>query len=199
MPKRRNYQRKYGDRRYKKFFIISTEGSITEPEYFSLFNSKERVIKIHCLKNLHQSAPSQVLQRMKKHLDDDGLKATDEAWLVIDKDDWADEQISELFQWSEMSTNHGFALSNPKFEYWLLLHFEDGKKIRNSKDCSDRLKGHIPRYHKKIVPKFFTEKRIQSAIDRAENRDNPKCQDWPRTTGTTVYNLIKNILKGNKQ
>jgi hypothetical protein len=43
-----------------------------------------------------------------------------------------------------------FALSNPKFEYWLLLHFNDGTGIASSRDCSDRLKRHLPGYDKGI-------------------------------------------------
>ena len=66
---------------------------------------------------------------MTDHLESEGLKPSDEAWLVVDKDQWTDEQLTQLHQWSLQQENYGFALSNPKFEYWLLLHFEDGTGI----------------------------------------------------------------------
>ena len=54
---------------------------------------------------------------MKKHLEKEGLKKTDEAWLVVDKDQWSDEHLFQLHQWSQQKENYGFALSNPKFEF----------------------------------------------------------------------------------
>ena len=58
-----------------------------------------------------------------------------EAWLVVDKDQWTDDQLIKLLEWSQKADNYGFALSNPKFEYWLLLHFEDASGVKNSRDC----------------------------------------------------------------
>jgi len=55
-----------------------------------------------------------------------------EAWLVIDKDDNNDEKLRKVYEWSQSKDNYGLALSNPKFEYWLLLHFEEGKGVQNS-------------------------------------------------------------------
>jgi hypothetical protein len=91
--------------------------------------------------------------------------------------------------------NYGFALSNPKFEYWLLLHFEDGKKVRSSRACIERLKRHVPNYDKGIEPHKYSEEAIKKAIARAEARDTPRCNDWPRKMGcTTVYRLVQGIL-----
>ncbi len=103
---------------------------------------------------------------MEGHLRQEALGSSDEAWLVVDKDQWTDEQLDQLHAWARTHDNYGFTLSNPKFEYWLLLHFEDGTGIASSRDCSDRL------------------------------RDNPPCTDWPRALGgTTVYKLVENILQ----
>jgi hypothetical protein len=33
----------------------------------------------------------------------------------VDKDKWTDQQLIELFEWSQGRENYGFALSNPKF------------------------------------------------------------------------------------
>ena len=71
---------------------------------------------------------------MQQYLKDEDIKTTDEAWVVVDKDQWGDAQLNSLFRWSQSSTNFGFALSNPKFEYWLLLHFEDGNNVSTSRD-----------------------------------------------------------------
>ncbi len=70
--------------------------------------------------------------RIKK----ESLKSSDEAWLIADRDQWDENQLNQLYAWSTIQKNFGFALSNPKFEYWLLLHFEDASGIATSRECS---------------------------------------------------------------
>jgi hypothetical protein len=196
MAKRRTFQRPLGERRYKKLFVISVEGANTEPQYFALFNSSQSIVMVKCLqKKRTDSSPLQVLKTMKNHLRNEGLRKTDEAWLVVDKDEWKDEQLRVLVQWSKESDNHGFALSNPNFEYWLLLHFEEAKGVSNAQECLTRLKKHLPEYKKCIDSKRFTLERIQQAILRAKTRKANRDDGlWPMAS-TSVYKLVEKILK----
>lgn len=194
---RRKLGRKLGNRRYRKIFIIATEGNKTEPEYFKIFNKPKTLIKIHCLKSKDRSAPQQVLNRMQEYLKKEGLLKSDEAWLVVDKDDWQNYQLDQLFQWSQQAKNYGFALSNPSFEYWLLLHFEDGNNVQTSRQCRDKLKHCLPNYSKTCKLHGLFD-RVDGAISRAKTKDNPPCQKWPIFTGTTVYRLVENILKSQQ-
>ncbi|MBI4776012.1 MAG: RloB domain-containing protein [Deltaproteobacteria bacterium] len=197
--KRRTFRRRVGQRRYKKLFVIAAEGVKTEPQYFKWLNDQYTTMQIRPLKVGHDSAPPQVLKRMVDYLKREDLKNSDEAWLVVDKDQWTEEQLAQLHEWSLRKSNYGFALSNPKFEYWLLLHFEDGKGVAGSRECSDRLMRHLPNYDKGIDVRQITRERVADAIQRAKVRDNPPCTDWPRTTGsTTVYRLVENILKAQQ-
>ena len=50
---------------------------------------------------------------MKDHLRQEDLLPSDKAWLVVDKDQWTDEQLNQLHSWSLDKDNYGFALSNP--------------------------------------------------------------------------------------
>ena len=137
---------------------------------------------------------------MTDPLASEGFKSSDEAWLVVDKDQWTDEQLTQLHQWSLQQEHYGFALSNPKFEYWLLLHFEDGTGVTSSRDCTDRLKRWIPDYDKGIDTRKISQSQIDVAIRRAKKRDHPPCSDWPRSLGqTTVYRLIENILQARAE
>ncbi len=137
---------------------------------------------------------------MEQDLERKEIAETDEAWLVVDKDQWTDEQLAELHKWSQGMNNRGFALSNPKFEYWLLLHFEDGAGISSSRECSRRLRCHLPNYDKGVDRRKFTRDRIFSAVRRAAARDSPPCRDWPRNPWrTTVYRLVENILKARAE
>ena len=192
---RRKFRRPLGRRRYRKLFVIATEGTKTEPQYFALFNNRHSVVKVDCIKDKHHSSPRHVLKRMKDRLKQESLLTSDEAWLVVDKDGWTDDRLAQLHAWSQEADHYGFALSNPKFEYWLLLHFEEGKGIRSSRDCSDRLERHWPNYDKGIDARKITPDRIKNAIDRAKARDNPPCVDWPRVFGSTVYKLVEKIRR----
>lgn len=198
-PGRRSFQRPLGERRYRKLFVLAVEGAKTEPQYFAIFNNEQSVIRVNCLKGKHESSPPQVLKRMQDYLKEEALKNTDEAWLVVDKDQWTDEQLAQLCAWAQGQDNYGLALTNPQFEFWLLLHFEDGDGVATSRNCSDRLKRHLPGYDKEINVRKFTSERISDAIRRAKQRDNPPCVDWPRAPGgTTVYKLVENIIAANR-
>jgi len=195
-PKKKRFQRRPAERRYKKLFVIAAEGDKTESQYFAIFNSQNSIIKVDCLKGRHGSSPRHVLKRMKKYLKKERLRDSDEAWLVVDKDQWNNEQLTQLHEWSKEKDNYEFALSNPKFEYWLLLHFEDGTGNNSSNRCSERLKRHLPGYNKSIDKHNITQDMIDEAIRRAKARDNPPCTAWPRAIGsTTVYKLVENILQ----
>ena len=193
MSKKRSFRRPLGERRYRKLFIVATEGVKTEPQYFAVLNNCYSFIHVDCLKS--SNSPPEVLKSMKDHLKKEPLKKSDEAWLVVDKDQWTDEQLAQLHTWSQDADNYCFALSNPKFEYWLLLHFEDGTNIGSSRECSARLQKHLPGYDKSLDIRKITPDMIGEAIRRAKVRDKPPCEDWPRTSGsTTVYKLVENIL-----
>jgi uncharacterized protein YpiB (UPF0302 family) len=195
MPQgRRQFHRKLGKRRYRKLFIIAAEGKKTEPQYFAVLNNQQSFVQIECLRSKGRTSSTQVLERMENRLKQAALRESDEAWLVVDRDQWTDDQLADLHRWSQTKNNYGFALSNPKFEYWIVLHFEDGSGISNSRECSDRLRRYLPNYSKNIDPRKITQTMIAEAIRRARERDNPSCIDWPRTTGTTVYRLVERIL-----
>jgi hypothetical protein len=193
-------QRKYnsksrpiGTRRIKVLFLISVEGAVTEQQYFKKFNDDNSIIKIACINNNSRSSPKDVLNELKKKLKKTELRKGDEAWLVIDKDQWSDGQLTELYKWTEEKSNYYFALSNPNFEYWLLLHFEDPSGHKTARECKEKLKRYLPNYNKSIPISRFTEDRIRAAVKRAEQQDVPQCKDWPKNPGTTVYRLINHI------
>ncbi len=193
--KPRTFQRPLGERRYKKLFVVSVEGSKTEPQYFAIFNQPQSIVLVKCLKRPStESSPIQVLKKMQGYLRKESLRKTDEAWIVVDKDDWTEDQLRELLQWAKKSENHGFALSNPNFEYWLLLHFEDGKGLANSQECLTRLKRHLPNYKKDIDGKKITLELIAKAISRAKQRDTNRSNDLPLIWSTSVYKLVEKII-----
>ncbi|WP_320043442.1 RloB family protein [uncultured Desulfobacter sp.] len=194
MSPRRRFSRLQATRSYNKLFIISAEGEQTEPQFFAMLNSMSKS-RVTCLKNIHGSSPSQILKIIQKGLKNKNLRKGDEAWIVVDRDSWAIDDLNALVEWKNKKGNYHLALSNPKFEYWLLLHFEDGKGIRSIRNCEDRLKRYLPNYNKDIQV-LKIKAGIRDAIARAKTKDTPRCTTWPRQTGTTVYRLVEKILEG---
>ena len=176
-------------------FVISVEGTKTEPQYFATFNGPQSIVRVKCLKRKPtDSSPIHVLKQMKVYLKEESLRKTDEAWLVVDRDNWTEEQLQELIEWEKKSIQYGLALSNPNFEYWLLLHFEDGQGIANTRECSSRLKKYVCNYEKNIDIAKFTLERKNQATARAKQRDIHLSNDLSQKWTTTVYRLVEKIL-----
>lgn len=186
----------------KKTFLICTEGTKTEPEYFQMLNSFFRSVNIKCpIHKVSKNHPIAVLQQMKRKIKKFELQEIDQAWIVMDKNEWSKEQLNEPYEWSTESESFGFAVSNPNFEYWLLLHFEDAKDIGTDIDSvkkiiKKRLNHYIPKYNKSIDSRIFSIEKIENAVRRAKEKDLSPCIDWPKTVGqTTVYKLVQQIIE----
>lgn len=192
---RRRFDRPLGQRRYRKLFVIATEGAKTEPQYFRILAGQLALVEVHCLKRTSGSDPSKVLKSMDAHLGSAGIRPGDEAWLVVDRDHWTDAQLDALHTWTTQAANRGLAVSNPKFEYWLLLHFEEGKGVATPAECDRQLRKHLPRYDKLLSDGDVMSGSVADAVERARKRDTPPCADWPRSAAaTTVYRLVERIL-----
>ena len=192
---RRTFSRPPGQRPYRRVFTIATEGAKTEPSYFRMFDGRSG-IQIEFVPTGCGSSPDRVLAAMKRFLRANPPTAGDEAWIVVDRDQWTDEQLSAVHAWSLESVGRGLAVSNPKFEYWLLLHFEDGNDIAGARQCQQRLERHLPNYQKAALEITKLEGGVVAAVEQGRRRDAPPCADWPRTTGTTVYRLVERLLAG---
>lgn len=196
MPaKKRSFKRQRPELTKRKLFVLALEGRKTEQQYFDLFKKEGAQVRVRCLPSSSNSSPNQVLKRMKTWLNKESLEPSDEAWLVVDRDEWDEQALNKLHAWAQEKDNYHMALSNPKFEYWLLLHFEDGTGVATAQECDRRLKEKLRNYDKSIPAAAFTRERINLAIQHARTLDTPPCDDWPRTPGSTVYRLVQNILE----
>jgi len=199
-------------------FIISAEGGSKGGTEFQYFKLLEALLQIGRKQNgnslqlivvnrrAKDSSPEKVLRGLEDHIEDHNMIEGDQAWLVIDKNHWEDSQIQPLHDWTVQQNgasrktmiNRGLALSNPCFECWLLLHFDD--KSPSVEDCNEYkrlLREHLPDYDKNLKRhrNKFTRDKIVEAVKRAKTRDRPPCKDWPRTPGvTTVYRLVEKLF-----
>ena len=195
MPRRLNRNVGHGTQSLRRVIHIAAEGTKTEPEYFRRLNQLQDVARfIMVKKQTSGSTPIGVLNAMKKYVQSKEIGSLDEVWLVVDRDSWPEENLNQLYQWTQAAEQRGLALSNPNFEYWLLLHFEDTVSSLTGPGCTERLKKHLPKYDKGLPRGKIGLSQIQDAIKRARQQDEPPCQDWPRHTGTTVYLIVQKVI-----
>jgi hypothetical protein len=115
----------------EKIIVLAYEGNNTEAIYFEALKDDIRfnddliyLVSLRRPKNDTKSAPSHVFKKLKKEAKDEyNFEAKDELWMVIDTDKWSN--IPEIFALCENEGNFYLALSNPCFEFWLLLHLKE--------------------------------------------------------------------------
>ncbi|MGL5963387.1 MAG: RloB family protein, partial [Fusobacteriaceae bacterium] len=122
---------KSASKKAKKVFVIACEGSETEISYFKgIQDNKDELgisnnIEIKPLQREGtKSHPTHVLADLKRYMQENGIK-NDELCMVIDRDpnNFFESQFDKIVQ--ECKKNKYFlAITNPCFEFWLLLHFD---------------------------------------------------------------------------
>ncbi len=192
------FTRSSGKRFYKRLFLVGVEGTRTECDYFSMFDSA--YVHVIPVASREGNSPKRVLATLKAAIPRYQLRDGDYLWIVVDRDEWPEEELELCRMWAldpkESPGQHkGFSLSNPKFEFWLLLHFEDGTLHTTSKSCLEALCAHLPEYKKSLVRSDFGAESVSAAIQRAKallGAGDPT--DWPREAGkTTAFTLCEAI------
>ena len=144
----------------------------------------------------------------------------DEFWMITDVDqNWSDAVIdpqnNKTYQeeWDDAiaaceEKGYHYAISNPFFEVWLLLHHADptdeDKSFAVSDDHPYEKTGHFRKRlselgvplkdQKKIVLSDYNEEKVKAAIRRAETLHADPADLCPHYFATTVYLLLKEII-----
>lgn len=177
--------------------IIACEGSVTERNYFqAIFNhliQNRNISKTSLVLARHKSTHSEgVLEDLLKELEKDA--DFEHQWIVIDRDEH--ESFSNTLDKAK-SKGIEVAYSNPSFELWFLLHFEDYKTATHRHHLPDLLKKHLP--YKKNSTTIYDETlpRQKDAIERAKKLvfdftlDGRKLNPTIDNPSTTVYKLVE--------
>lgn len=213
MPRERVELIRHGRfREQGKIYVLSYEGNDTEPQYYEALRDrlkdKDYILHIESLKREKtdtKSAPKFVFQKLKEKKSEFNFKESDEFWMIVDKDRW------ELDEWVEKcikETNFHIAVSNPCFEFWLLLHVfdinqlsqEDKKEILINRKISNRRRfidqflaiqlGN--EYNKSnIQPERFLDN-IEFAIGQAATIEE---QDIMTNIGSQNHYLVRKLIE----
>lgn len=192
--KKRKFNRPVAIREYRKVFTIFLEGEKTEDCYFTALKGMNQAVNIIIKKGDKKTEPTQVLNRAKKYIKQNGLSKNEQVWLVIDVDGRPENSFRECFEWEKNNAKHNLAISNPKFEYWLLMHFESGNDVKNANDCTNKLLKYIPNYEKNnIGTKEITKENCATAADNGKRKH--ETMEILQGNCSTVYKLVKDILE----
>ena len=178
-----------------KLYVIATEGRETEKEYFSLFQTNRVHIELLTTGAEDSSAPQHVLARLELIKDDYLLDQDDELWLMIDIDRWPQGSLARVCADADRQ-GFGLAVSNPCFEVWLVLHFQEADLSDNS---GRRLKQKLHKLggsnqKNRLKGNAYGRQRIEMAIQRARALDRQTGARWPEFPGTHVYKIVQSLL-----
>ena len=183
------------DRRDAKLFIVATEGKETEKQYFRLFNSSRIKVEILATTEDGKSSPEYVLERLDIFKERYDLDEDDMLWLVSDVDRWGPKKLSSVCSQARQK-GYNLAISNPCFEVWLTLHFEDiNTQDRTCDNFKARLRTILGSYNGSNLDISAYQQNIENAVNRAKNLHQIFRQDWPPTLGTHVYRLVEILLE----
>ncbi len=191
------------DRQYNKrdatLFVIATEGRETEKQYFTMFHDSRIKIEVLPTGDDDKSAPQYVLQRLDGFIEKYDLTSDDTLWLMVDVDRWPKRNMSEICRQARQK-QYSLAISNPCFEVWLYLHFDDlDPSDTKCKDFEARLRAKFGSYNKSNLNLALFKDYIEDALQRAKNLHPSHRQNWPPTPGSHVYRVVEMLLKAIKQ
>lgn len=197
-----------------KLIIIAAEGTNTEKKYF------DDLVDAYVAPNIHVevleridagSDPKTVLKALDDFRERYSLRlGYDELWLVIDVDRWHKKHLSDVGSLCSQK-NYGYAVSNPCFELWILLHlksldeyqvkilqeFRENKRP-NSKHPRTRLELELVNllgsYNKGNPDTSKFLKNVEVAIERAKALDKHPEHRWTNDLGTRVYLIAEKIV-----
>ena len=144
----------------------------------------------------NKSAPEYVLERLDKFKDLYGFSEDDELWLVLDVDRWVKKE--QLIAVCPQARQKGYqlAISNPCFEIWLCLHFEDlFPEDWTCKHFEARLRNILGSYNKSNLDVLAYTPNVKNAIERSRSLDLRQNEYWTSQLGTRVYKLVESILQ----
>ena len=185
-------------RSYKKVYYIVTEGKTTEPAYFEIVSGyipRDAWIAISCRSADKSSIPS-ILDKARS-VASQNMHEKDEIWIVADQDlgSHFPHQFSRLKEWESQAQKHHIAISVPRFEYWLLCHFEDSPSRSHSLHDA-YVAQYLPGYdRRKDLDRNRSRITLQSILHaiRVASR-SPQCTYDSSCPCSNVWKLVQAIL-----
>ena len=186
-------------RKLRKVAFYITEGE-TERDYLAMRCIQEALkkrgeISLKMVRGHRgQTDPASLVRHIKKHLSGGKLHSGDSAWIVMDRDEWTPEQLKRALKWGKERAGHHAVISNPKFEVFLLQHFEDCRGRLTSMEVDARLQRHWNGYNKHIPTSKFDIDQVKTACQRSRARSHVDGDGIPVQGSSEVHQLVEYLI-----
>ena len=210
----RQLERKVGRRASYDRILIVSEGSKTEPSYFSEIRTAYRLhtANVEVRPSELGTAPIQVVHYAKELFEQGDRhkniqpRAFEQVYAVIDRDDHesyfnalrlAESLDGKLKNDVRQFIRFEAIASVPSFELWLLLHYEDIRTPLHRDEVMRRLRQYLPCYEKGTSGAFAaTRERFPIASKRAKTlaeRFSADTAPEPYTAIVILVNLLTTL------
>ena len=169
------FQRPSRQRSIGRRILISCEGEKTEYNYFedirkSLRMEPNKIIVLEPEASDPLSIVRQVLEERVYRQQNKEWAEDDMAWAVFDGDEHIANNINNWQEALQLARGNDIrlAISNPSFEYWYLLHYQNQNSFLTRQQAMQLLKTHLPNYEKSdVLYRNELQPLTKTAIERA--------------------------------
>lgn len=192
-----DYRRHKGRKAPGKVIVIVCEGEETEPNYFGSLRQKFRLSPLIIKVVAGKGSPIRIVECAideKKRLED----TKDEVWCVLDTETPANNPTLKTAIEKAQKAKINLAISNPCFEYWYFIHFDESSRpFANGQEMKRELKSHIPHYNESMNVFPILDNLTPTAIKHAEKLRKRSQESWDifPNPSTSVDKLVQEIIE----
>jgi len=206
---RRSLNRPAPSRGLKKSILISVEDDKSARLYFQKFRVALRNQRIVVIADFLGSAPTSVIAAAKnavaeneKLVKADAADPFEEVWVVFDTEGPQNSERQKAARHAidqAHQLKYRTAISNPCFEYWILLHFEYFvNQLADGNAAKKKVKKYLPRYEKGTCCYDDTRPFVEIAISNSERVWRERFQGIEHPCdchpSTEIHRLIKSLI-----
>ena len=192
MGRNNSLKRRPPSREALRQYLIVCEGEVTERHYFDDLRILERIpIEIRFIAGATPKTLVEWAVREKRACGGKD-KIYEEIWVVFDVD--THPFLAEARQQAN-DNSIKIAISNPCFELWALLHFQDQSAYIKCAEVRDLCKKHMNRYDKELpcsqlLPLYEEALRRAQALQKAHEANGTVGAN----PSTGVFDLVRSML-----
>ena len=183
--------------------VVATEGKATEPEYLKVFNRVYENPSAQLVPIPVGGDPGKVVERVieeKEKSKNDPLSRHDTYWAMFDRDSHPRYEEAR-----DLARGNGILLatSNPCFELWGILHYQEQNAPIDRHECQRKLEKLCPGYDVNGGKTFSDRQTIEQRYPKAAERSNDSLQRRENegspdgNPSTTVHELTGSIRHFN--
>ena len=203
MSRMRRIGRKPAVRSPAARIVVATEGKVTEPEYLKAFNRIYENPSAQIALIPVGGDPGTVVERAieeKENSKHDPLAKHDTYWAMFDRDSHPRYEEAR-----DLTRGNGILLatSNPCFELWGVLHYQEQNAPIDRRECQRKLEKLCPDYNASGGKTFGDRQTIGQSYPKAVERSSDSLQRRENegspggNPSTTVHHLTESIRHFN--